>query len=279
MRIRDERIRGWGAESLDVLKVRGHRHPLGFTLYERGSDFWAALALAADLTEGFDLGAELPRGVSVFGSARPKEDSADYRHARLLGTVLAEEGWMVMTGGGAGVGEAVCRGATEAGGLTVGVAVEDRYAGAERVQISEWVDLQLKVKSFHVAKMLYVKYAQAFVVMPGGFGTLAEVFELITLLSIHRVNAFPLILTGSASVWQGLLTWLLEQDPAFTGCITRADLFDHVQLIESVEGVMEAINAWESGRGERGETWVNLLQALDTVSAKEREEAFFGDPF
>ncbi len=258
---------------LELWGLRGRRHPLGFTLYERGNDFWTGLTIASDLTEGFGLCAELPRAVSVFGSGKPKEDSDDYRYARSLGAALAEAGWSVMTGGGPGVVEAACRGATDAGGLAVGVAVEDIYA-AEPVWINDYVNLALKVKSFHVAKMLYVKYAQAFVVMPGGFGTLAEVFELITLLSVHRINAFPLILCGPASVWQGLLTWLLEQDPALTGYVTRADLLDHVRLLETVEEVVEAVTAVERPRAERdSETAVNLLQLLETASAE------VGDPF
>lgn len=166
-------------------------------------DAWRALRILSEFVEGFDTLADLPPAVSVFGSARSKPDSSECRLAQELGAALARAGYAVITGGGPGVMEAANRGATEAGGLSVGLGIELPFEQG----INEWVDLAIDFRYFFARKTMFVKYAQAFVVLPGGFGTLDELFESLTLVQTGKVTRFPVVLMG-VDYWQGLLDWL-----------------------------------------------------------------------
>src|SRR5690242_13874074 len=166
-------------------------------------DAWRALRILSEFVEGFDTLADLPPAVSVFGSARSKPDSPECEMAADLGAALAEAGYAVITGGGPGVMEAANRGATEAGGMSVGLGIELPFEQG----LNDWVDVGIDFRYFFVRKTMFVKYAQAFVVLPGGFGTLDELFEAITLVQTKKVTRFPVVLIGTA-YWQGLLDWL-----------------------------------------------------------------------
>jgi uncharacterized protein (TIGR00730 family) len=167
------------------------------------TDPWRVLRIQTEFVEGFGLLAELPRAVSVFGSARTPEDAPEYALARELGGALADAGWAVITGGGPGIMEAANRGASEAGGLSVGLGIELPFEQS----LNQWVDLGLEFRYFFARKTMFVKYAQAFVIMPGGFGTMDELFEALTLVQTRKVNQFPVILMGT-TFWAPLLDWL-----------------------------------------------------------------------
>src|SRR5450432_1278229 len=167
------------------------------------TDPWRVLRIQAEFVEGFGLLAELGRAVAVFGSARTPPGSAEYQCAERIGAGLAAAGYAVITGGGPGIMAAANKGAADAGGTSVGLGIE---LPAEQ-GLNDYVDLGLEFRYFFVRKTMFVKYAQAFVVLPGGFGTLDELFESLTLVQTRKVTSFPVILYGSA-YWNGLLEWV-----------------------------------------------------------------------
>ena len=167
------------------------------------TDPWRVLRIQSEFVEGFGLLAELPAAVSVFGSARTPVDHPEYRAGVQLGAALARAGLAVITGGGPGAMEAVNRGASEAGGTSVGLGIELPF----EQRLNDWVDIGINFRYFFARKTMFVKYAQAFVIMPGGFGTLDEMFEALTLVQTRKVTRFPVILYGK-DYWTGLLEWL-----------------------------------------------------------------------
>ncbi|WP_329104263.1 TIGR00730 family Rossman fold protein [Micromonospora sp. NBC_01699] len=194
-------------------------------------DAWRALRILSEFVEGFDTLADLPPAVSVFGSARSLPDSDECRLAEELGAALARAGYAVITGGGPGVMEAANRGATDAGGLSVGLGIELPFEQG----INDWVDMAIDFRYFFARKTMFVKYAQAFVVLPGGFGTMDELFEALTLVQTGKVTRFPVVLMGEA-YWSGLLAWLRDTLAA-TGKIGAADL----ELILVTDDVTTAV--------------------------------------
>jgi uncharacterized protein (TIGR00730 family) len=191
-------------------------------------DAWRALRILSEFVEGFDTLADLPKAVSVFGSARSKPDSPECQLAEQLGRALAGAGFAVITGGGPGVMEAANKGAAEAGGLSVGLGIELPFEQG----LNEWVDLGIDFRYFFARKTMFVKYAHAFVVLPGGFGTLDELFEAVTLVQTKKVTRFPVVLMGTA-YWQGLIDWL-RSTMAAEGKISPADL-DLILLTDDVD--------------------------------------------
>ena len=156
------------------------------------TDPWRVLRIQAEFVEGFGLLAELGQAVSVFGSARTSPGTVDYERAERIGSGLARAGYAVITGGGPGIMEAANKGAASVGGISVGLGIE--------------LPLEQGLNEF-VRKTVFVKYSQAFVVLPGGFGTLDELFEAITLVQTGKITRFPIVLVGS-EYWQGLLSWV-----------------------------------------------------------------------
>jgi len=169
------------------------------------TDPWRVLRIQSEFVEGFGLLAELGPAVSVFGSARTVRESPEYELVRRLGAGLADAGFAVITGGGPGIMEAANRGACEAGGVSVGLGIELPF----EQRLNEWVDIGIQFRYFFARKTMFVKYAQAFVIAPGGFGTLDELFEALTLVQTRKVTQFPVVLLGSA-YWRGLLDWLRD---------------------------------------------------------------------
>jgi uncharacterized protein (TIGR00730 family) len=166
-------------------------------------DAWRSLRILSEFVEGFDTLADLPAAVSVFGSARSKAGSPECEQAERLGAALAHAGYAVITGGGPGVMEAANKGAREAGGLSIGLGIELPFEQG----MNTWVDIAIDFRYFFVRKTMFVKYAQAFCVLPGGFGTMDELFEALTLVQTKRVTRFPVVLLGTA-YWQGLVDWM-----------------------------------------------------------------------
>jgi uncharacterized protein (TIGR00730 family) len=168
-------------------------------------DAWRALRILSEFVEGFDTLADLPPAVSVFGSARTKPGSREWEIAEHLGAALARAGYGVITGGGPGVMEAANKGCAEAGGLSIGLGIELPFEQG----LNDWVDVGIDFRYFFVRKTMFVKYAQAFVVLPGGFGTLDEMFEALTLVQTKKVTRFPVVMMGTW-YWQGLIDWMRD---------------------------------------------------------------------
>jgi uncharacterized protein (TIGR00730 family) len=208
------------------------------------TDPWRVLRIQSEFVEGFGLLAELPSAVSVFGSARTPTDHPEYAAGVRLGEALARAGFAVITGGGPGAMEAVNRGASEAGGVSVGLGIELPF----EQRLNDWVDLGLNFRYFFARKTMFVKYAQAFVIMPGGFGTLDEMFEALTLVQTQKVTRFPVALYG-VDYWQGLLDWLRSSALA-GGKINPADL-DLMLLSDDVNEIVDHILAATHARSEQ----------------------------
>ena len=208
--------------------LRGQQIPGSTTdqrlLDSRGSsawvhtDPWRVMRIQSEFVEGFGALAELGPAISVFGSARTPRDHPDYAVGETIGRLLAEAGFGVITGGGPGVMEAANKGACEAGGVSVGLGIELPFEQG----MNEWVDLGVDFRYFFARKTMFVKYAQGFVVLPGGFGTFDELFEAMTLVQTRKVTHFPIVLLGTA-YWSGLLAWLRDTVLA-RGAIAAADL-------------------------------------------------------
>jgi uncharacterized protein (TIGR00730 family) len=171
----------------------------------RQRDAWRSLRILSEFVDGFDTLSELPAAVSVFGSARAEPDSEECEIGERLGAALAYAGYAVITGGGPGVMEAVNKGASEAGGLSVGLGIELPLEQGNNGHL----DIAMHFRYFFVRKTMFVKYAQAFCVLPGGFGTLDELFEALTLVQTRKVTRFPVVLLGT-DYWTGLIDWLRE---------------------------------------------------------------------
>ncbi|MGZ5374738.1 MAG: LOG family protein [Aeromicrobium sp.] len=167
------------------------------------TDPWRVLRIQAEFVEGFGGLAELGPAVSVFGSARTRKDDPMYGKGVEVGMGLVNAGYGVITGGGPGVMEAVNKGAVKAGGISVGLGIELPFEQA----MNKWVDIGINFRYFFVRKTMFVKYAQGFIVLPGGFGTMDELFEAITLAQTGKVTSFPIVLIGK-DYWSGLLDWL-----------------------------------------------------------------------
>ncbi|MBA2389843.1 MAG: TIGR00730 family Rossman fold protein [Geodermatophilaceae bacterium] len=207
------------------------------------TDPWRVLRIQSEFVEGFGQLSELPRAVSVFGSARTPVDHPDYALGRALGGRLAGAGFAVITGGGPGVMEAANRGAQEAGGLSVGLGIELPFEQS----LNQWVDIGINFRYFFARKTMFVKYAQAFVILPGGFGTLDELFEALTLVQTRKVTRFPVILLGTR-YWSGLINWIRDTALA-EGKVAARDL----ALITVTDDVDEAVAAVLSSAAQRHE--------------------------
>jgi len=196
------------------------------------SEPWRALRILGEFVDGFDALARVGPAVSVFGSARLDEDSAHYVLAREVGRLLAERGYAVITGGGPGLMEAANRGASDAGGLSVGCTIELPH---EQL-VNDYVNLAIAFRYFFVRKTMFVKYSEAYIVFPGGFGTMDELFESLTLIQTGKALSFPVVLCGRTH-WAGLVRWvqarMLEER-----LISRGDM-DLLQLSDDPEQIVE----------------------------------------
>ncbi|MBR5951152.1 MAG: TIGR00730 family Rossman fold protein, partial [Actinomycetaceae bacterium] len=181
-------------------------------------------------------------GVSIFGSARTPEDSKDYKTARELAKKLAQAGFPILTGGGPGIMEAANRGTKEGKGISIGLGIELPFEQG----MNEYVDVALYFRHFFVRKVMFLKYSTAFVAMPGGFGTMDELFEALCMLQTDKMVSFPIVLVGS-EYWGGLVEWIKEQMLG-RGMISEGDE-DLIVLVDSVYEALEAIYAGLSRLG------------------------------
>ncbi|NLU67310.1 TIGR00730 family Rossman fold protein [Streptomyces sp. HNM0574] len=192
---------------------------------------WRVMRIQSEFVEGFGALTELGPAVSVFGSARTPVDSPEYEAGIRIGRALVEEGFAVITGGGPGAMEAANRGALDAGGTSVGLGIELPFEQG----LNPYVDIGVNFRYFFVRKTMFVKYAQGFVVLPGGLGTLDELFEALTLVQTQKVTRFPIVLFGTA-YWKGLVDWV-KQTVVAEGKASSRDL----SLFHLTDDVDEAV--------------------------------------
>jgi hypothetical protein len=205
------------------------------------TDPWRVLRIQAEFVEGFGALAEIGPAVGVFGSARTPVDHPDYVVAEQVGRRLAEEDFAVITGGGPGAMEAANKGASEAGGVSVGLGIELPFEAG----LNAWVDKGINFRYFFARKTMFVKYAQGFVVLPGGLGTFDELFEALTLVQTQKVTSFPVVLMGT-SYWRGLVDWLRDTVLA-QGKISESDL-EMLVLTDDVDEAVELMLEARAGR-------------------------------
>ncbi len=197
-------------------------------------DTWRMFNIIAEFVEGFDILPEVYPAVSIFGSSRSHPNSVNYKTTQTVARLLVESGFNVISGGGPGVMEAANKGAAEAGGKSVGLHI---HLPNEQ-QANKYANVRLDFKYFFIRKVMFVKYAVAYVIMPGGFGTLDELFEALTLIQTKRIRYFPVILIDS-QYWQGLIDWIkgtLIKDKA----ISESDL-DIMTVVNTPEQAVRII--------------------------------------
>lgn len=201
------------------------------------ADPWRVLRIQAEFVDGFGALAELGPAVTIFGSARTPQRDPMYNMARLAGKLIAERGIAVITGGGPGIMEAANRGAAAVGGKSVGLGIELPHEQG----LNRYVNLGMDFRYFFVRKTMFVKYSSGAIVFPGGFGTLDEMFEVLTLVQTHKVKRMPLVLMGS-EYWRGLFDWLNGPVMA-AGMISPLD----PELVHITDDVEDAVDTALSG--------------------------------
>jgi uncharacterized protein (TIGR00730 family) len=206
------------------------------------TDPWRVLRIQAEFVEGFGLLAELGKAVSVFGSSRARAGTPQYDLATRITAGLADAGYAVITGGGPGIMEAANKGAASGRGMSVGLGIEL----PQEQGLNDYVDMGLEFRYFFVRKTMFVKYSQAFVVLPGGFGTLDELFEALTLVQTGKITKFPIVLVDS-SYWSGLLSWIRDT-VAGQGKISPADL-DLLSIADDPDEVVQIIRTAHQNGG------------------------------
>src|SRR6187431_315582 len=232
------------------------------------TDPWRALRILSEFVDGFDAMAAVGPAVTIFGSARTPTESLDYELARTIGRRFAEAGYAVITGGGPGTMEAANRGCREGGGLSVGCNIELPHEQS----LNPYVDLGVEFRYFFARKVMFVKYADAFVILPGGFGTMDELFEALTLIQTHKVEDFPVILMGS-DYWGGMIDWIRSTLLA-EAAINKEDV-DLLRLTDDTSEAVRIIQAYaRTHRDDAAETEPHTkpIKERDVQKPAERPE-------
>ena len=219
--------------------MRKEVHPKGWNEVKT-NDSWSIFKIMGEFVNGFEKMSKIGPCVSIFGSARTKPDNEYYKLAVKIARRIVESGYGVITGGGPGIMEAGNKGAHLGGGTSVGLNIELPFEQHDNPYIDS--DKNLDFDYFFVRKVMFVKYAQGFVVMPGGFGTLDEMFEAITLIQTHKIEKFPIILVGT-EFWEGLFDWIKKTVLNGFGNISEKDL-DLIHLVDSEEDVINILDAF-----------------------------------
>ena len=202
----------------------------------RRSEAWRVMRMTSEFVEGFDTLGDVARAVTIFGSARTAPGDPYYEAARETAALLARKGFAIITGGGPGIMEAANRGAREGGGRSIGCNIELPF---EQVA-NPWVDTLVNFRYFFVRKTMFIKYSLGFIIFPGGYGTLDELFEALTLIQTGKISHFPVVLYGAA-YWGGMCTWLRDQVLA-NGKVGAADL-DLLQVVDDPAHAVDVICA------------------------------------
>jgi len=206
------------------------------------TDPWRVMRIQAEFVEGFGLLAELGPAVSIFGSARTARGSVEYTTAEAIASGLARAGYAVITGGGPGIMEAANKGAVQAGGVSVGLGIEL----PKEMGLNDYVEVGLEFRYFFVRKTVFIKYSQAFVVLPGGFGTMDELFEALTLVATGKITKFPIVLVGR-DYWSGLLSWL--HGTMLARANIGPDEFSLIRVADDADEVVRIIRQAHEGNG------------------------------
>ncbi len=199
---------------------------------------WSVFKIMSEFVEGFEKLSNIGPCISIFGSARTKEDNPYYQDAIDIAFQLTKKGYGIITGGGPGIMEAANKGAKKGGGASVGLNIDLPFEQTPNQYID--IDKSIDFNYFFVRKVMFVKYAQAFIIMPGGVGTLDELFETITLIQTEKIQKIPIILYGS-EYWTGMLSWLKEMVFEKEKCISKKDL-DNFILLDDKNKVIEIID-------------------------------------
>ena len=198
---------------------------------------WRIFRIMAEFVDSIEDLSRIHNGVTIFGSARVKPEDPYYQKAEKLGRLLVQNGFAVITGGGPGIMEAANKGAAEAGGQSVGMNIKLPF----EQKPNPYANLQIDYKYFFIRKVMFVKYAVAYIIMPGGYGTMDEFFEALTLIQTKRVKSFPVIVMGS-EYWQGLLDWL-KDTMLRTNMILPFDI-EMIQIMDEPEEVVKHIRKY-----------------------------------
>jgi uncharacterized protein (TIGR00730 family) len=201
------------------------------------NESWRVFRIMAEFVEGIETLSDVNNAVTIFGSARVKPDDIYYQKTENLTRLLVQNGFSVITGGGGGIMEAANKGASEAGGKSVGMNIQLPF----EQKPNPYANIHLHYKYFFIRKVMFVKYAVAYVILPGGFGTMDELFEALTLIQTKKIKSFPLILMGS-EYWRGLLDWL-KKNMLLEGKISPVDL-DLIQVVDEPEEVVKLIKKY-----------------------------------
>ena len=221
--------------------MRKEQHHKGWNEIKT-NDSWAIFKIMGEFVSGFEKMSAIGPCVTIFGSARTQQENEYYELTVDIARKIAEAGYGIITGGGPGIMEAGNRGAHLAGGTSVGLNIDLPFEQHDNPYIDD--DKSLDFDYFFVRKVMFVKYSQGFVVLPGGFGTLDELFEAITLIQTNKIGRFPIILVGS-SFWKGLIDWI-EETMLGAGNISATDL-DLIRIADTAEEVVELIDAFYKG--------------------------------
>jgi uncharacterized protein (TIGR00730 family) len=201
------------------------------------NESWRVFRIMAEFVEGIETLSDVNNAVTIFGSARVKPDDIYYQKTENLTRLLVQNGFSVITGGGGGIMEAANKGASEAGGKSVGMNIQLPF----EQKPNPYANIHIHYKYFFIRKVMFVKYAVAYVILPGGFGTMDELFEALTLIQTKKIKSFPLILMGS-EYWRGLLDWL-KNTMLQEGKIYHTDL-DLIQVVDDPEEVVKLIKKY-----------------------------------
>lgn len=201
------------------------------------NESWRVFRIMAEFVEGIETLSQVQNAVTIFGSARVKPDDLYYQRTESLARLLVKDGFNVITGGGPGIMEAANKGASEAGGQSVGLNIRLPY----EQKPNPYANIHIDYKYFFVRKVMFVKYAVAYVILPGGFGTMDELFEALTLIQTRKIKSFPLILMGS-EYWSGLIDWL-KNTMMQEGKINPSDM-ELIQIVDEPEEVVKLIKKY-----------------------------------
>lgn len=204
------------------------------------NDSWAIFKIMAEFVEGYEKMAKIGPCVSVFGSARTTEDNKYYKLAEEVSFLLTQNNYGVITGGGPGIMEAGNRGARRGAGISVGLNIELPFEQSSNDYIDS--DKSIDFDYFFVRKVMFVKYAQGFIALPGGFGTLDELFEALTLIQTKKIGKFPIILMGS-EYWKGMVSWIKETMLGEENNISPEDM-DYMQIVDTPQEAVDIINTF-----------------------------------
>lgn len=208
----------------------------------KSADSWSIFKVMSEFVEGYEKLSKIGPCVSIFGSARTQPDHPYYKLATAIGSRIVKHGYGVITGGGPGIMEAGNKGAKEAGGKSVGINIILPFEQSSNIYIDP--DKLITFDYFFVRKVMFTKYSQGFVVMPGGFGTLDELFEALTLIQTKKIGKFPIVLVGK-SYWEGLLDWIKDVLLEKEATVSAPDL-DLIHVVDSVDEVVEIIDDFYS---------------------------------